>query len=432
MKALVYGVNPVGWATCLWLKHLWSGCVLSRLNGLRLRELPVPPLPADDWVRCRTILGGICGSDLGILMQRQPPNSFLQSFATLPAAMGHENVAVVEEIGPGADSHWLGKRVCVDPGLPCRVRGIDPPCQACAAGRFGACENFSADGDGASALPPGTSLGYCGPVGGSWSECFVAHASQLVEVPPGFSDEQAVLTDPLACSVHAVNRADLSAAEKVLVYGAGVLGLGVVWALRAMGYRGGIDAIARHPHQAELARRFGASEVLELPRRRRERFEGISRRTAGRAVRARFGNYMLSGGYDLVFECVGSRDAIEEALKWARSGGQVVMVGMGHGRGADMTPVWFSELNVIGAFGRGEEGRQGRKLHTYRLVQELILSGAADVSCLLTHTFDLSQYKRALTAAIDKSGHRSVRVAFRFGAAGSAGQGSGAGKGQGN
>ena len=137
MKGLVYGPKAWGWVTCKWLRVLWRGCLLSVLNGLSLREMDPPALPGDDWVRCRTLLAGICGSDLAIIDQRQPGDSVLQAFATLPAVLGHENVAVVDEVGPAVDPQWKGRRVCVDPGLPCRVRGIHPPCPSCQAGRFG-------------------------------------------------------------------------------------------------------------------------------------------------------------------------------------------------------------------------------------------------------------------------------------------------------
>ncbi len=416
MKALVYSTNPLGWVACNCLKHLWPGCLLSRLNGLSLRQLPPPPLAEhlSEWVRCRTVLGGICGSDLSVLLQRQPPDTILQSCSTLPAVMGHENVAVVEQVGPGADPAWLGKRVCADPALSCGPRGIDPPCRACAEGQYGSCENFSADGAGSSRLPPAACLGFCGPLGGSWGEMFLAHVSQLFEVPPGLSDKQALLTDPLACSLHAVKRADLSAAEKILVCGAGTLGLGVVWALRATGYPGQIDISARYGHQGELARRLGASEVLALPAGKRKRFALIAGRTGGRVRPARLGNYMLSGGYDVVFECVGTPRAIEEALKWTRSRGQTVLVGTGHGRGADLTSLWFGELTVIGASGRADEDHRGRKVHTYRLVHELLRGPGPDVSAMLTHTFPLERYHEALDAARRKGVHRSIKVAFAF------------------
>ena len=411
MKGLTYRVNPIGWATCLLLKRLWPGCLRTGLNGLALRDLPAPPLPTDQWVRCRTVLGGICGSDLAILSQRQPPDSFLQAHATFPSVMGHENVAVVVEAGAAVDPSWVGRRVCVDPGLSCRVRQIDPPCRPCRDGRFGACENFSADGLGAARLPPGSCLGYCGPLGGAWGEGFVAHRSQLVAVPEGMSDELAVLTDPLACALHAVLRADLSAAERVLVYGGGVLGLGTVWALRATGFAGRVDAIARHAHQAAWARRLGADKVLALPRGRVGRFAAVAERVGGRVVRARLGGIALSGGYDVVFECVGSSASMEEAIKWTRSRGQTVLVGTGHGRGTDLTAVWFGELTVLGVSGRGVERFAGREIETYALAHELMTSRGEGLEGLLTHTFPLADWRKALATAMDKSAG-SIKVAF--------------------
>jgi len=357
MKGVVYGVNPIGWVTCKWLKHIWPGCLLTGLNGLALKQIGPPELPGDQWVRCRTVLGGICGSDLAILCQRQPPNSILRGFSTLPCVLGHENVAVVAEVGGDVDAAWQGKRVIVDCGLSCQVRGIDPPCQACREGRFGACENFAPGGQGRYRLPAGSCMGYCAAVGGTWSEQFVAHVSQLIEPPEGLSDALAVLTDPLACSLHGVLRADLSDASRVLVYGSGILGLGVVWALRAIGWGGRIDVIARHRHQAEVAEAFGADAIVSLPKGAAARFEAIAARVDGRVVKAWFGNYMLTGGYDVVFECVGSSSTMEDAIKWTRSGGQTVLIGTGHGYGTDMTPIWLKEVTVLGSSGRAIASR---------------------------------------------------------------------------
>ena len=414
MKGVVYGANPIGWVTCKWLRHLWPGCLLTRLNGLALKQLDPPELPGDQWVRCRTVLGGICGSDLSVICQRQPPNSILRGFATLPCVLGHENVAVVTEIGAGVDPSWRGKRVIVDCGLSCQVRGIDPPCRSCREGRFGACDNFAPGGWGRYQLPAGSCMGYCGPVGGSWSEQFVAHVSQLIEPPEGLSDGLGVLTDPLACSLHGVLRADLSEARRVLVYGSGMLGLGTVWALRAIGWTGRIDVIARHRHQAEVAEAFGADGIVKLPAGAAARFEAVAARVEGRVVKGLFGSCTLSGGYDVVFECTGTSSTMEDALKWTRAGGQTVLIGTGHGRGTDMTAIWLTEITVLGSSGRAIENFQGRQIHTCRLVHELMRKPGPDVSVLLTHTFPLDDYKAALSAAIHKGAHRSIKVAFAF------------------
>ncbi len=414
MRAVFYSVNPVGWVTCKWLRYLWPGCLLSPLNGLSLREVDPPALPGDDWVRVKTLLGGICGSDTALLAQKQPANSILQAFSTLPAGFGHENVAVVDEIGSGVDPEWLGKRVCVEPTLCCAVRGIDPPCDRCAAGQFGACENFGDDGGGAAKLPPGTSIGYNAATGGSHGEYFVAHESQLACVPDELTDEQAILTDPLACSLHAVLRVDLSSAKRVLVYGAGVLGLGIIAALRAIGYAGRIDALDLHDYLAVLAGEFGADDFVSLPPETPGRFARIAELTGGTVQRARFGNYMVSGGYDVIFDCVGCISSMDESLRWTRSRGQVVLVGTGHGRSVDMTPIWFTELTVLGAYGRQIEKFDGREIGTYQLVYELMCAGKLKTDGLLTHTFALSDYKKAFNTAMNKAKDKAVKVAFDF------------------
>ena len=413
MRAVVYHIHPLGWLACKFLGSFRPGLRFSRLGGLSLREVEPPKLPGDDWVVVRTLMGGICGTDIAILSQAQPPDSILQAFSSSPMILGHENVAVVDQVGPAVEREWVGRRVCVEPTLCCAVRGIEPPCPRCQAGQFGVCENFGAEGVGSSGLPPGTSIGYNRATGGSFGEQFLAHRSQLVAVPEGMSDEQAVLTDPLACSLHAVLRADVSSARRVLVYGAGVMGLGVISCLRAIGYRGQIDASDRAEYLADLARTVGADAFLRLPRKTASRFAAIAQRTGGEVHAVRLGNYMLSGGYDAVFDCVGARRSLGECLKWASGGGRVVMVGTGSGP-ADLTPVWFSELNVIGSYGRGRERFEGREIATYPLVHQLMTSGRLRTAGLLTHVFPVAEYRWAFEVASNKAAYRAIKVAFDF------------------
>ncbi len=414
MLAVYCNINPIGWVTCKWLRFFWPGCLRSRLNGLSLKtDAPKPQLPGEDWVLVRTVMGGICGSDVAILAQKQPPNSILQAFTSFPLVLGHENVAIVEETGPAVDSSWVGKRVCVEPTLCCEPRGIEPLCPRCRAGQFGACDNFASD-EGSAKLPPGTSIGYNSRTGGSFGEYFVAHKSQLVEVPDQLSDEQAVLTDPLACSLHAVLKTDYASAKRILVYGGGVLGLGIITSLRAVGFAGEIHVIERAGYLEPVARRLGADEFVRLPDDAKQRFETVAELTGGKVHAVRFGNYMLSGGYDVVFDCVGSPQAINECLKWSCNRGQVVMVATGHGGKLDITPLWFSELTFSGSYGRSIETFAGRRLGTYQLVHELMVNGKLDVRGFLTHTFGLKNYRRAFETAMNKGRHEAIKVAFDF------------------
>jgi L-iditol 2-dehydrogenase len=414
MRAITYDIKPLGWATCFWLKRLWPGCLLTPLNGLRCVEIDAPKLPGDDWVLVETLLGGICGTDLSLIAQGQPPNSILQGFSSMPIGLGHENVAVVRQVGPDVDESWIGRRVCVEPTLGCKARGIEPECRSCRDGRFGVCEHFCGDAPGEYSLPAGTSIGYNARTGGSCGEFFVAHESQLVPVPDGLSDEQAVLTDPIACGLHAVLRADLTGAEKVLVYGSGVMGLGIIASLRAAGFKGRIDALDRHEYLGDSARQLGADEFFRLGPKKDERFEAIAERTGGTVQRVRFGNLMLSGGYDIVFDCVGSASAIGESLKWTRADGQLLFVGTGHGGGIDLTPIWFTELRIKGVYGRGIETLGDKTATTYELVHDLMLAGKLDVVQMLTHKFTLDEYKKAFSTAAGKADHGAIKVAFDF------------------
>lgn len=414
MKAIFYETRPVGWITCKWLRCFWRGCLTTSLNGISLRQVRKPELPGNDWVRVRTRLGGICGTDLAIVAQKQPPNSILQGFSSTPMGLGHENVAEVETVGAEVDHRWVGRRVLVEPTLCCQVRRIEPPCPRCAAGEFGACEYFGASPEVAGMLPPGTSIGYNAATGGSFGEYFIAHQSQLVPLDDSISDEQAILVDPLACSLHAILRADLREVRRVLVYGAGVLGLGAIAVLRAMGYPGEIHALDRAPYLEKLAASLGADKFVRLPNDPGGRFERIAELTGGRVTRVRFGNYMLSGGYDLILDCVGSAASLNESMKWTRSRGQVVMVGTGHGGRIDLTPLWFTELTLLGAYGRQLEPYQGRRVGTYPLVLELLASGKLKTDGLLTHLFPLEQYRRALEVGLYKGRYNAVKVALDF------------------
>lgn len=414
MKAIFYDIKPLGWATCKWLRFFWPGCLLSKLNGFSLRKVRPPELPAKDWVRVRTLLGGICGSDAALVAQKQPHNSLLQAYTSMPMILGHENVAVVEHVGSAVDSSWLGRRVMVEPTLSCQPRGTKPMCDRCKVGQFGSCENFSAAYGGSAELPAGTSTGYNSRTGGSWGEFFVAHQSQLIPVREGISDAEAILVDPLACSLHAVLRADLRQARRVLVYGAGMLGLGVVASLRAIGYQGRVETLGRHDYLRNIAEKLGSSEYFTLPRETSSRFEQIAGRTSARVQRARFGNYMLAGGYDLVFDCVGSQQSVMECMKWTRARGELIMLGTLQGKVEDFTPIWFRELTIIGAWGRQMELYQGREIGTYNLVQELLAAGKLKTKGLLTHRFRLENYQQALRVAMNKAANHSIKVVFDF------------------
>ncbi len=424
MKALVYNVKPANYLAAKLLGPLWPGVITTGLAGLKLKDIPEPELPGEDWVKVRTRLAGICGTDTAIIAQQPPIDSILQAYSSTPVQLGHENVSEVVEVGPAVDAAWIGRRVCVEPTLGCVARGIEPMCACCQRGEFGACENFADDGKGKAGLPPGTSIGYNARTGGAYGEVFVAHVSQLVPVPDSLTDEEAIITDPFACSLHAVLRMDLDRCERVLVYGAGMIGLGVIASLRALGYAGQIDVIGLGAVNEQWARQLGGDCWLNLPlpkggrlsqsRTIAKRSEIVAKHLGIDCVLARFNNPMLVGGYDITFDCLGMTLSTNECLKWTASRGQMGLVATGSGREVDMTPIWFRELTVFGAYGRQLENWQGRQMSTYDMVHEFMCAGKMQVKGLLTHTFGIKDYRNALDVALRKGRYKALKVALDF------------------
>src|SRR5256886_10491602 len=162
-------------------------------------------------------------------------------------------------LGEGVGGFVEGGRPWVrERGLGCIVRGIDPPCPRCAEGRPGLCYNVT-EGP----IEVGLQTGYCADTGGGWGEVVVAHPSQIHAVPDSLSDEAAVLIEPFACCVHAALRGGATKDDVVVVSGAGTIGLLTVAAVKLFTPPKRLIAIAKHPTQANLARKLGADQVVK-------------------------------------------------------------------------------------------------------------------------------------------------------------------------
>lgn len=411
MKALVYDISPTRWIACKVLGRAWPNVFWSSLGSLKYTNIPKPQLPSDDWVLLRTKLGGICGTDMAMLTQRTHPANIVRSLTSFPIALGHENVAMIDEVGSGVSGWNPGDRVVCEPSLSCIPRGVEPTCAQCAAGHFSLCESFVGRGQ----LDKGTMIGLNAFTSGSWSPYFIAHKSQLYRVPDELSDEQAVLVDPLACSLHAVLRRVPTDGERVLVVGAGIIGQGVLMGIRALGSRARVSIIARSESQVDFLTACGADDVIVAPRElsRAGLFERVASQLGRQRVAGQFGNQWMIGGADVVFDCVGTGESLANAMKFCKGRGTVVAAGTSHIALVDTTALWFSELSVLGAYGRQFEELDGERRHTYEIVFDLIKKGRLDISGLRVETFAPSQYREALSAVGRRSTSGVCKIAFR-------------------
>jgi L-iditol 2-dehydrogenase len=411
MRAITFHIAFARWWACKMLGPLDARMYWGRLSTLRLADIPPQPLPGPEWVRVRPRLGGICGTDLSVIRLGNPPDFFGRAMTVDPMVMGHENVGTVIERGPAAQDVADGARVNVDPAVGCAGRGLDL-CPSCREGQFSTCWNA---GEGHN-RGLGFSVGYSARLGGSWSDSFVAHKSQLVSVPQGLSDEQAVLTDALSTSVHTVLRRPPGLLDQdVLVLGCGVVGLGIIAFLRAWGFGGHIIATARYRYQQALALQLGATTVWDAADlAEKDLFDRLAERYRLRTLKGMFGRKILLGGVDLIYDGIGSRRTVEDSLRIVRPQGAVVLAGMGHPRWVDWDPLPHKQVTVTGVHGRGLETWRGRRCHTYEIVHELLDSGRFPAEKLLTHLFDLEDYATALEVLSHKGRHGAVHAAFRI------------------
>jgi threonine dehydrogenase-like Zn-dependent dehydrogenase len=380
---------------------LWQAAFWSALAPIRLTDVPEPRLPGPQWVKVKVAAGGVCGSDLHLVLLEASPSASV--YASMPFVVGHENVGTVVESG-AESAIAVGTRVVIEPLLPCVTRGFDDLCPACARGDYNLCSRFTEG-----ALAPGIAHGACRDVGGSWGETMVAHRSRLLTVPASISDDHAVMVEPLAIAVHAVARFVGDDAKSVLVLGAGTIGLCAVAALRALRPAARCVVLARHAHQADLARALGATDVLTPPRG--GQYQAIADLTGARLLRPLLGPPVLTGGVDATLECVGSARSIDDALRLTRAGGTVVVVGLAAlPRGVDWTPIWLRELRVQGTAYYAQERVDGRPIRSMQLAMDLLASGRVDLRPLITHRFPLAEWRQAVAVALDKKRHRAVKV----------------------
>lgn len=386
-------------------KHdvFWNGS-----SCLQFKQLEPPPLPGPEWVRIATRYGGICGSDVALITLHASPS--ISPFTSFPFTLGHENVGRISELGAAVHRFQVGQRVVVNPLLPCAVRGFaSDPCPMCAAGEPNLCQRFR-DGD----LAPGMLTGFCRDTGGSWSASFVAHRTQLLAVPDNVSDEAALLAEPFAVALHAVMRNLPRDDQTALILGAGVIGLCTLAALRALGSRARIIITARYPFQVAMAERLGA-DVVVRPRPGGEFYRQIAELTGAEVLRPVIGKEVVRGGADVVYECVGSNSTVDDALRLSGAGGTMVLVGLaGIPSGIDWTPIWLNEVKLHGSYCYAVEDYAGQRISTMELALRLLAEGKADLAPLLTHTFPLADYRRALATVTSKGGSGVIKAAFAF------------------
>jgi L-iditol 2-dehydrogenase len=330
--------------------------VLRGPKDVAVEDRPAPrPGPGEVLVRVRSV--GVCGSDTHYYDHGRIGRFVVEE----PLVLGHEASGEVVEAGPGVTEPQVGQRVSIEPGVP------DLTCRQCLAGRYNLCPNMRFF-----ATPP---------VDGAFAEYVVVHAAFAHPVPDRIGDDAAALLEPLSVGVWACRKGGVTAGSRVLVTGAGPIGLVSVQTALAFGATEVVVSDV-NPNRLALARELGATETVDA----RER-----------SVTA------LDRPPEILLECSGYPPAIGEAIRALDRAGRAVLVGMG----GDEIPLPLSviqerELELTGTF---------RYANTWPTAISLVASGRVDLDRLVTGSYPLDETERALTAG--RRDESAVKVVVR-------------------
>lgn len=315
-----------------------------------LREMPDVPLGHGE-IRLRVLASGVCPEDM--LIHR---GGFGAEFPLTP---GHEMVGEIIELGRGVAGLELGDRVVVDTAVPCGS------CTMCQSGIPTQCVRLR---------------GYGLWLPGSAAEHIVVDASRAVDI--GDMDvDTAVLAEPTACAVHALDVLQMRPASSVLVVGGGPTAQ-ILSQLLARGGASSVTVAAPSPHNLDVAVRNGATHAVITD------YDDFS---------ASFEELLSAepGGYDVVVDTTGASGTPTDCIPLVKSGGTLLIYGMpDEDAVVDMRPfeVMRRELRVIGAFSQTN--------CVVRAV-DLLAGGRVVSDGIITHRFSLDQYEAAVAAVQD-------------------------------
>jgi L-iditol 2-dehydrogenase len=299
----------------------------------------------------------VCGSDAHYYEHGRIGRFVVEA----PLVLGHEASGEVVELGPDVTRLTVGQRVAIEPGVP------DLTCEQCLAGRYNLCPDMRFF-----ATPP---------IDGALAEYVVVHEAFAHPVPEVISDDAAALLEPLSVGLWACRKARVSAGDRVLVTGAGPIGLVSVQAALAFGATE-VTVSDVNPARLALAKELGATEVLDA---RESRLSDLPRPP------------------QVLLECSGYAPVIAEAIRALDRAGRAVLVGMGSDEVAlPLSVVQEHELELMGTF---------RYANTWPVAIALVASGRIDLDRLVTGTYRLDQTEEALVAG--RRDPQSVKAVIR-------------------
>ncbi|GFQ66612.1 sorbitol dehydrogenase [Trichonephila clavata] len=338
--------------------------VLRGKDELSLENRRIPePLPNEVLIEIHTV--GICGSDIHLWKQGGIGNFQVQN----PIVLGHESSGIVVKAGNKVKHLKPGDRVCIEPGVTCGK------CEFCLGGRYNLCPVTKYDNQ-----PAGD---------GSLCQYYCHNADFCFKLPPNVSLEEGSLMEPLAVAVHACRRAEITAGQSVLICGSGAIGLVNLLTCKAMG-ASKICVTDISEKRLDIAKKLGATHQICV--------KDMDTKTAVEQIKSK-----LEGSPDVTLECSGAEVSIRLAIKVTKSGGVVMMVGLGASEVKIPTiEATVREVDIKGIY---------RYVNCFPIALELVSSGAVDIKPIITNVFNIEDVLKAFkTAQLGSDGAIKVLV----------------------
>lgn len=408
MKALRFHASIPRYIITKILGKITKLAYLNFFPPTRLDDISEPDV-RKGWIKIRPIYAGICGSDVNTVLLRESP--LLEPLCSFPAVLGHENVGEVTKIGPDVTNVEIGDRIVLDPILSCKTRNITPICQNCEKGYTMRCENFDRG-----SISPAFDTGWCHDTGGAFSQYYLAHKTQIYKIPRNIPNENAVFVEPFTIGIHAVLQNFPKDSDTIIVIGVGIIGLMVIMALRSFGSKAMIVAIDKSEYQGRIAIEKGGADIfIQVKRGYYQEIAKLFNARVYKPILEKKG-LLVGGGAEVVYECVGLPATIEDALRFTKAGGKMILIGNPNKITVDWSLVWAREIQVLGSFASSmEEYISGQRKHAFNIALDLMNSGKVDFSWMITHKFRFpEEYKKAFKYSMNKEKYNAIKVIFIF------------------
>ena len=394
MKSL-YFENKISKVIALKAASLFNRyAALGRFSPLSYADVAEPEIPNERWLKVKNRSCGLCGTDLHFMFMEMDPKCFPAAVPGITVKdLGHELVGEVVSVGNEVGEIAVGERVAMRIDWPsCFQMEIAPPCPRCATGDYMLCENLG--------KKPQT----LEHTGGGFSAFMVMHRSQPYRIPDSLNHEQALLLEPMASALHGVLKAPPLSGEKILVIGGGTIGLLSVAAVRWLEPNAEVYCVVRHDFQAAVVEKLGGKVIYDG----KELYPTIAKTTGARHHRGYFGNQILLGGFDTIYDTVCNDKSFNNALRWVRGQGRIVLVGINFQPGKiDYTTIWNQEIQLTGINCHAQEGDRGS---SFDVAAGALSDGAVEPSDIITHHFPMREYKQAVKAFLNKRESKAIKI----------------------